>query len=87
MFTSLDAQGLVNCLSQIPPVELQAVRLLHDARLTVSGGWFPTVPPDCIAQATQELITYTQACAALLDKLKYLAPIIIPTLEIPEWPL
>lgn len=87
MFTSLDVHGLVDCLSHVPPVELQAVRLLQDLPPTSAGGWFPTVPPECVVEATQELIIYTKSCAALADKLKYLAPIVLPTLEIPEWPL
>ncbi len=85
MFTSLSMDGLVDCLSQVPPIELEAVRLLH--ALPAMGGWFPTVPPDCLVAATQELITYTKDCAALLDKLTYLPPIILSTVEIPEWPL
>ena len=87
MFTSLDAQGLVDCLSQIPPVELEAVRLIRTLPLTSTGGWFPAVTPDCVAEAACELIAYTKACAALTDKLQYLSPVILPTLDIPEWPL
>lgn len=87
MFTSLDVQGLVDCLSQIPPVELEAVRLLRALPPHSAGGWFPVVPPDCVADAARELIAYTKACAALTEKLKYLSPVILPTLEIPEWPL
>jgi len=87
MFTSLDARGLVDCLSQIPPIELQAVELLCSLPRNPTGGWFPIVPPECVAQATQQLIAYTRSCAALLDKLKYLPPTTLPTLEIPEWPL
>ncbi len=88
MFTSLDVQGLVNCLSQVPPVELQAVTLLRELRCTsATGGWFPAVQPDCVVEATRQLIDYIKSCATLLDKLKYLAPITLPMLEIPEWPL
>ena len=87
MFTSLDAQGLVDCLSQIPPVELQAMRLLRELPRSSAGDWFPEVPPNDVATATCELIEYTQACAALIEKLKYLAPVILATLDIPEWPL
>ena len=87
MFTSLDVQGLVDCLSQIPPAELEAMRLLQAMPLHSAGGWFPVVPPECVADAARELIAYTKACAALTEKLKYLSPVILPTLEIPEWPL
>ncbi len=75
------------CLNHVPPVELLAVRLLNERRLTSAGGWFPAVPPECVADATQELIAYTKSCAALLDKLTSLSPVVLPTLEIPEWPL
>jgi len=77
----------VDCLSHVPPVELLAVRLLNERRLASAGGWFPAVPPECVTDATQELIAYTKSCAALLDKLIYLSPVVLPTLEIPEWPL
>ena len=87
MFTSLDAQGLMDCLSQIPPVELQAMRLLRKLPRSSAGGWFPAVSPYDVATATCELIEYTQSCASLVEKLKFLTPIILPTLEIPEWPL
>jgi hypothetical protein len=87
MFTSLTVQGLVDCLSHLPPVELAALRLVRELPLTSAGVWFPAVPPDGVAEATRELIDYTKSCAALVDKLKYLAPITLPTLEIPEWPL
>ena len=84
---SHNTQGLVDCLRQIPPVELQAMRLLRELPRSLAGGWFPAVPPHDVATATHELIEYTQSCAALIEKLKFLAPIILPTLEIPEWPL
>jgi len=88
MFTSLDVLELVDCLSQIPPVELQAVRLLNDLRLTATGGgWFPTVPPETVVSATREIIDYTKSCAALLEKLTSLTPITLSTVEILEWPL
>lgn len=87
MFTSLDADGLVDCLSHVPPVELLAVRLLNERRLTAASGWFPAAPPECVGKTTQELIAYTRACAALLDKLTALSPVVLPTLEISEWPL
>ena len=87
MFTSLDAQGLVDCLSQIPPVELQAMRLLRELPRSSADGWFPAVPPNDVATATCELIEYIQLCAALVEKLKYLVPVTLPMLEIPEWPL
>lgn len=86
MFTSLDPTGLVNCLSQIPPAPLQAMTLLQELQHT-AGGWFPAVPAAVVVDATRELIDYTQSCAALLDKLKFLTPITLLTLEIPEWPL
>ncbi len=87
MFTSLDAKGLVDCLSQIPPIKLQAVTMLHEMRQATIGGWFPAVPPDTIAAATSEIIAYTKACASLVGKLAYLSPVIIPGLECPQWPL
>lgn len=79
---------LADCLSQLPPVELQAVTLLRDARqMAETGDVLPTVPPDQIAAATTELIAYTKACAALLRNLAYLTPVILPNLECPSWPL
>ena len=87
MFTSLNVLELVDCLSQIPPVELQAVKLLNDLRLNATGGWFPTVPPDAVVSATREIIDYTKSCAALLEKLTSLAPVTLSTVEILEWPL
>lgn len=87
MFTSLDAAGLLDCLSQIPPLVLQAVVLLQEQRRTTNGSWFPTVPPGCVAEAAQELIAYTRSCVALTDRLQYLPPVMIPDLEIPTWPL
>ncbi len=87
MFTSLDSIQLVDCLSQILPVELQAVRLLNDLRLTAMSGWFPTVPSEMVVSATREIIDYTKSCAALLDKLTSLAPVTLSTVEILEWPL
>ena len=86
MFTSLDVLDLVDCLSQIPPVELQAVKLLNDLRLTTLGGWFPTVPSDAVVSATREIIDYTKSCAALNEKLTSLAPVTLSTVEILEWP-
>ena len=87
MFTSLDSIQLVDCLSQIPPVELQAVTLLNDLRFTMTGGWFPTVLPEVAVSATREIIDYTKSCAALLEKLTSLAPVTLSTVEILEWPL
>jgi hypothetical protein len=76
----------MDCLSQVPPVELAAMRLIRTLPLNAAGGWFPTVPPDSVAEAARELIAYTKACAALTDQLKYLSPVPLTTLEIPEWP-
>jgi hypothetical protein len=87
MFTSLDSIQLMDCLSQIPPVELQAVKLLNDLRLTATSGWFPTVPPETVVSATREIIDYTKSCAVLLEKLTSLAPVTLSTVEILEWPL
>jgi len=87
MLQVTDSIQLVDCLSQIPPVELQAVRLLNDLRLTATGGWFPTVPPETVVSATREIIDYTKSCAALLEKLTSLAPVTLSTVEILEWPL
>ncbi|MHB8629802.1 MAG: hypothetical protein ACYDBJ_25835 [Aggregatilineales bacterium] len=88
MFTSLDVQGLVDCLSHIPPVKLQAVTLLREARqIAATGGALPAVSPDSIAAAATEVIAYTKACAALISKLAYLSPVILPGLECPAWPL
>ena len=80
---------LMDCLHQIPPLELKAMTLLREVRLTANtGSLFPTVPVECVVAATQELVQYTTACAALQRKLaEQLAPVILPTLEIPEWPL
>ena len=83
-----DVQRFIDCLSQIPPVELQAVTLLREARqMAAMGGTFPAVLPDTLAAATTELIAYTKACAALIGKLAYLSPVILPELECPAWPL
>jgi hypothetical protein len=87
MLQITDVFDLVDCLSQIPPVELQAVKLLNDLRLTTLGGWFPTVPPESVVNTTREIIDYTKLCAALLEKLTSLAPVILSTVEILEWPL
>jgi len=87
MFTCWNAAELEDCLRQIPPVELLAVTLLREQRQYATGGWCPTVPPECVAEATQELIAYTQACAALVDRLHHLSPVTLSTLESPSWPL
>ncbi len=88
MFTNLELNGFVDCLRQIPPVNLQAVSLLYEARQNVlTGGGSLAVPSDRVATATTELINYTMTCAALLNKLKYLTPIILTELECPAWPL
>ena len=87
MLQITDVCDLLDCLSQISPVELQAVRLLNDLRLTAMGGWFPTVPPETVVNATREIIDYTKLCAALLEKLASLAPVTLSTVEILEWPL
>ena len=88
MFTGLDVKGLVDCLSQLSPVELQAVTLLREVRqMAAAGGALPAVPPDTLAAAASELIGYTKACAALIGKLAYLSPVILPELECPAWPL
>ena len=86
MFTRLDAHGLVNCLENVPPVELRAVLLLqtlHDS----ADGTLPTVSQDTLASATVELIAYTKACAALLNKLAYLTPIALTNVACAAWPL
>ena len=83
-----DVQRFVDCLNQIPPVELQAVTLLREARqVAAMGGALPAVPPDTLAAATTELIAYTKACAALIGKLAYLSPVILSGVECPAWPL
>ncbi|MHB8624565.1 MAG: hypothetical protein ACYDBJ_20790 [Aggregatilineales bacterium] len=88
MFTSLGIQGLVGCLGRIPPVELQAIALLREARQNAeTGGGLSVVLPDTIAAATSEIISYTKTCAALISKLAYLPPVILPGLECPTWPL
>ncbi len=84
MFRSLDVQDLVDCLSQIPPVELEALRLMRALPVSPTGGWFPAVSPDGIADAARERIAYTKACAALADTPNALSPVILPTLDIPE---
>jgi len=81
-----DLSELVDGLSQLPPVTLEALRLLDEQRL-MFGGWYPTVSLEVAVSATQELIAYLKDCAALADRLKALTPIILPTLEIPSWPL
>jgi hypothetical protein len=63
------------------------VELLRSLPPNPTGGWFPIVPPESVTAATQQLIVYTQACAALLDKLKYLPPVTLATVEITTWPL
>ncbi len=88
MFTNLDMNGFVDCLRQIPPINLQAMSLLNEARQNaLMGGDALAVPPDRVATATVELIEYTTACAALLEKLKHLTPVILTTLECPAWQL
>ena len=88
MFTGLDAQGLVDCLRQVAPVELQAVMLLREVRYSAAtDGVLPAVPPEVVAAATTELITYTKACAALIRNLAYLSPVVLSGLECPAWPL
>lgn len=88
MFTNLNVNGYVDCLRQIPPINLQAVSLLNEARQkALMGGEVLAVPPEHVATATVELIEYTTACAALLVKLKHLTPVILTTLECPTWQL
>ncbi|MHB8625531.1 MAG: hypothetical protein ACYDBJ_00650 [Aggregatilineales bacterium] len=88
MFTSLSVQGLVDCLSRLPPLELHAVTLLREARqVAAMGGVLPAVPAERVAAATTELIAYTKACAALIGKFASLTPVILPGLECPTWPL
>lgn len=88
MFTNLDLNGFVDCLYQIPPVNLQAVALLDEARQNILvGGGSLAVPSDRVATATTELIDYTTTCGMLLGKLKHLTPVILTKLECPAWPL
>jgi len=87
MFRSLDVQDLVDCLRQIPPVELEALRLIRALPVSSTDGWFPAASPDGIAEAARELIAYTKACAVLADTLNALSPVILPALDILEWPL
>jgi hypothetical protein len=88
VFTSLQPQGLVDCLCGVPPLDLHAVSLLNEARQSaVTGGTPLVVPPERVAAATTELIAYTKACAALLTKLTYLSPVTLTDVEHPAWPL
>ena len=84
MFTGFDVLSLVDCLGQVPPVELKGLELLRQLRpLTVD--WFPQVPAAALSEATAQIIEYTQVCAATVGKLQVLPPITLTTLPALEF--
>jgi hypothetical protein len=84
MFTGLDVLALVDCLGQAPPVELKGLELLRQLR-PLAGAWFPQLPAAVLAEATAQIIDYTEACAATVRKLQVLPPVTLGTLPIMEF--
>ncbi len=84
MFAVFDVLALVDCLSQVPPVELKGLDLLRQVR-PLTGDWFPQVPAALVAEATVQLIDYTQTCAASIHKLQALPAVTLRALPIMEF--
>ncbi len=86
MFAAFDVLTLVDCLSQVPPVELKGLDLLRQIR-PLNGDWFPQVPAALVVEATVQLIDYTQTCAAAIHKLQALPPVTLRALPMMEFSL
>lgn len=87
--TNTILQQLTESLEAIPPLELEAVRLLSELR-PPAGEWFPTnFTPEAKTQviaATVELVAYTQRCAEMGRRLAHL-PAIPLTITLIEFAL
>jgi hypothetical protein len=85
MLTRLTPDELVTVFSGVPPLELLGVELLRQFRTT--GGLFPAAPPDCVIEATVQLLTYTRECAETVRKLGTLPPVPLVSVPCEEFPL
>lgn len=87
MFTGMTTEYLVECLRQIPPVELKGLELLRRLRLQ-TGEWFPTgASSGEVIEATTQLIAYTQACSTAANRLERLTPVLLTDISVVEFPL
>jgi hypothetical protein len=84
------AEQLVQSLSAVKPLELQAVSLLRDLR-SQTGEWFPTTldteTQSQVMAATTELIRYTQSCQDALRRLSHVQPIPLMDIRLDTFPL
>jgi hypothetical protein len=84
MITSSDC--ILKSLAQVPPLELEAVTLLHALR-PQTGEWLPselTLTPEAkeqVSAATVELVAYTRRSANMARLLSHLPP--IPLRDVP----
>jgi len=74
---------LLECLSSITPLELQAVKLVQD----IQQNGFEQVSSESISSATHQLVQYVDECRELEYDLRNLAAIVLKNLECSTWPL
>jgi hypothetical protein len=84
MFTGITSLDLVECLSNVPPVELKGLELLRQLR-PFPGMTPPQLPLEALIEATTELVDYTKHCAQIAARLRALSPILLNTVPCAEF--
>lgn len=88
--TQLSLAQLIETLETLPPLELNAVRLLHTLR-PQTGEWFPsTLTPENkqqVVTATVELVEYTRTCAEMARRLSHLQAVPLRDVALAEFSL